>query len=389
MKYFIIPFLLLFFSLQQLQAQLRAMVDAPLDTAAVDVFNQADIEKITEQVLAENKELEERLANLESNLASQKDVIKVLTNANKIRYEASVSTLSQRYDAGERIIYHIIKETNQFNLSFSQLLLQNEFSYLSDPTSYRVFNNSLDKSMDLLRDRKMMQGTGTDIINMLPMLNNPIISTSVSMVSFFLANYHKKGKMKTDALHELSCVLNYTNQVKTEYQLIASHLQHLNSRLEAFRDASKGFLGEYLEAIDYEGGYQQYIHDKNNLPYDFMKRKRGDFFGDLKVDVDNVGIIRYETSKDDNVLFYIEQVKFYLNEYQLLLIEIDDFIKNYEKFVASQKNNSNDICPTFNNETALVFDRINKQLAIVKDNFKIVYVENRIDKNSKRILFGF
>ena len=131
------------------------MVDAPLDTAAVDVFNQADIERITAEVQAENKKLEERLANLESNLASQKDVIKVLTNANKIRYEASVSTLSQRYDAGERIIYHIIKETNQFNLSFSQLLLQNEFSYLSDPTSYRVFNNSMDNSMDLLRDRKI------------------------------------------------------------------------------------------------------------------------------------------------------------------------------------------------------------------------------------------
>ncbi len=339
MKYLFIPFFFLFLNFQALHAQLRAMVDAPLDTAAVDVFNQADIERITAEVQAENKKLEERLANLESNLASQKDVIKVLTNANKIRYEASVSTLSQRYDAGERIIYHIIKETNQFNLSFSQLLLQNEFSYLSDPTSYRVFNNSMDTSMDLLRDRKMLQGTTSDVIDMLPMLNNPIISTSVSMVSFFLANYHKKGKMKNDALHELSCVLNYTNQVKTEYQIVASNLQHLHSRLEAFRDASKGFLGEYLEAIDYKGGYQQFIHDKNNLPYDFMKKQRASFFDNLKNDVDNVGIIRYETSKDDNVLFYIEQVKFYLNEYQLLLIEIDDFIKNYEKFVASQKNN--------------------------------------------------
>ena len=95
------------------------------------------------------------------------------------------------------------------------------------------------------------------------------------------------------------------------------------------------------------------------------------------------------SNKDDDVLFYLEQVKFYLNEYENVLLEINDFISMYDQFVAKQKNSQNDGCASFYKENKEIFTRIEAQLKTVKDNFKIVYEENRIDKNTKRILFGF
>jgi len=368
--------------------------EAEADGDKVDKLDKQDLDKLKEDVIAENDKLAQRLANLENQLDTQQnadDIIKMLKGANQERFKSNINNLANRYEAGERVIHHIIKEINQFNLSFSQLLLQHEFASLSDPTTYTEFNNAMNNSLSILEDRNMLKDIGNvdDLKEKIPMVANPLVSTGISVAFYALAKYHKKSKEKMAAFDELTCVLDYTNQEKTNYQLMASNLIQLNNRLDAFRDASKDFFSEYLQVIDYEGGYEKYVYDKKNSSDNFMHSQCDIFFGDMLADVSNVGITGYDTRKDDNVLFYLEQVKFYLNEYELILLEINDFIKNYEKFVSSHQDMQTDICGSFQTETKEIFARIEENLEKVQHNFQIVYEENRIDKNTKRILFGF
>lgn len=358
----------------------------------VELFeDKNEVEKLSDQILAEKIQLEKRLAELEQQLASQSDVMRVLRTANRERYESSVVTLGDRFNAGERVISHILKETNQFSLSFSQLQLQDEFGKLSDPTTYSEFNIALKTSLDGLKNRRILPDISevSDLKSVVPVLNNPIISTTISVASFFLARYNKKAKMNNEAFAKLTCILDYTNSLKSEHQILSARLQELNDKLSAFRETTRTFFGQYLETINYKGGYKKYIDDKNNVNYDFMKQYREQFFDVLLADRDKVGIITFDTNKDDDVLFNIEQVKFYLNQYEQLLTEINDFINSYDKFVQKQKKGSNDACSNFYKETTAIFNKIEGQLTTVKDNFKIVFEENQVDKNTKRILFGY
>ncbi|OWY19233.1 hypothetical protein C7N43_22950 [Sphingobacteriales bacterium UPWRP_1] len=371
----------------------QTIVSDKPDTFRVELFNKENIEKLSAEIMAENKKLADRLSTLEKDFANRNDITATLINANQEKYRSSVNNLANRYQAGEQVITHIVKETNQFNLSFSQLLLQNEFSALADPTNYAEFNKSINYSLEILGDKKV--GMFANVFNMddlkqiAPVINNPIISTSFSLISYFLASYYKKEKLKTENFKKLTCILDYTNQIKSEYQIVAAGLKNLNARLDAFRDASKQFFSEYLEAINYGGGYDRYVNDKNTLAYDFMAQQRNLFFNSLLSDAGAIGITNFETNRDDNIQFHIEQVKFYLNEYELLLLEINDFISSYEKFVEKQRQMNADVCSEFSGESSAIFKRIQKTLGTVKYNFDIVYRENRIDKNTKRILFGF
>lgn len=382
---FLLPFRLIF-------AQTDLISDMP-DTIRVEIFDKEKIEKISSEIIAENRNLANRLSALERDAVNRNDITAILTNANKEKYISSTNNLNNRYKAGEQVLNHIIKETNQFNLSFSQLLLQNEFSMLADPTNYTEFNRSVNLSLEVLGERKL--GMFSNIFNIeelktiTPVMANPIISTSFSLVSYFLANYHKKEKLKTDSFKRLTCILDYTNQVKAEYQIVSSGVRNLNNRLDAFRNASRQFFSEYLDALDYNGGYEKYIRDKTNLSFDFMEQQRNLFFNNLLADSNNIGITNFESDRDDNVQFYVEQVKFYLNEYELLLLEINDFIGTYEKFVEKQMQMNSEVCSVISNENIDIFKRIQKTLGTVKYNFDIVFSENRIDKNTKRILFGF
>lgn len=388
MKYtlFIITYLLV--SSMSVQSQ---TITANNDSIIVQNFNKQDLYTITANIEAENEKLAKRLATLEKQMMDNGSVVQMLKNANQEKFKVSLGNLEQRYIAGERILFHIIKELNQLNLSFSQLVLQEEMMRLSNPSSYAAFNESLNTSIKTLNEKKLLPEASSvsDMQQQIPMIFNPILSSSFSLVSLFLARYQKKSLVKKESLGQLSCILDYTNQIKEDYQVVSAILNNLNHRIDAFQASTNFFFTEYLAAIHYSGGYEQYVADRIQLSYNFMDKERTSFFNKLLADTATISMLNFESNKDDEVQFSVEQVKFYLNEYELILLEIKDVMENYQLFIQKQQMVDEEICPQLSKEVSTQFESIDNKLQEVLANFNVVYEENRIEKNTKRILFGF
>lgn len=357
----------------------------------VEVLDQSRIQNLAVDVSREQEVLRNRLAKLEVELERSQNTNKLIREANRAKFESYLNNLNKRYIAGEQIIHHIIKETNQFNLSFSQLILFEEFAALSDPTTFQEFNNAFQSSLNSLGDRKPLP----DVQDMqslklaVPMLANPLISTGMSLATVMLAKYQQGRKMRDESFNKMLCVLNYTTTVQSEYQIVSNNLKNLSSRLETFNKNTKNFFGTYLSAVGYEGGYERYVIDMRSDISDAVRVKRENFINQIRKEGSQVGVISYETDSDDEMMYALDQVKFYINEYETILSEIRDFINIYAAFIEASKTKSKSVCAENTRETDRIFKRIDETLALVRRNFNIVYEENRIKKSDKRILFGY
>ncbi|WGH75651.1 hypothetical protein P8625_00370 [Tenacibaculum tangerinum] len=119
----------------------------------VEKFNIEQINNISQEIVQEQARLKEELKNLQDNTNNEDKLREILAEANKAKYKSAINNLDKRYDAGQKIIHHIIKETNSFNSSFSLLVLQTQFSKLIDPTTYSEFNTAMNSTLELLGDR--------------------------------------------------------------------------------------------------------------------------------------------------------------------------------------------------------------------------------------------
>lgn len=359
---------------------------ATAQEAEVEKLNQQKLGQLSDDIIIEQTRLREHLKQLEEDLQSSTNFRQVLAEANKAKYTSYVTNLSSRYDAGQEILHHIVKETNSFNLSFSQLVLQAQFSKLIDPTTYSEFNNAMNSTLSLLGDRKPFPNID-DINNLkqeLPVLENPLITTGLSIATYFLAKYHKKKDVENNNLKSMTCVLSFTNQTKKDYDIVIAQLLSLSKRLEDYNKASKDFFSSYLQEINYSEGYNENYPDR----IDQIQTKKNSFFKNLTNEGENIGVISYESNNDDKITYQIEQVKFLMNEYELILLEIKGFIVNYRKFVNKTKEIGSESCSNFQFETSVIFDEIASQLTTVENNFNTVFVENRIPTPTKRNLFG-
>lgn len=359
----------------------------------IDEVENLDLNKlqnIVTDIKDENQKLQDRLQSLESNLTKD-NLNKIIKSANIVKFKSDLSVLVKRYEAGENVLYHIIKETNQFNLSYKQLVLQSQFHRLINPMSYPEFSVPLRSSINSLSDKKPMGNIAQDFSNIssrIPFLNNPFINSGVSIVSFFIAKYNKKSKISNENFAKMMCVLNFITSTEADYKLNVNIINSLSNKIDNYNKKLKDFFNLYLKSIGYSKGYDSYIDNKINMGSDFFLPTRDRFVNNILSDTTKIGIINYATNKDDNVSYYIEQVKFQLSEYESLLLDIENSIINYEKFIKRVSSNADNSCSSVKGRTRSTFKNINKNIESVKRAFIIVNKENKVPADQKRILFG-
>ena len=357
------------------------------DSLKIEKLNLLQFETISQDILQEQARLSEQLKQLQNNATPSDKLREILKEANIAKFESSITNLSKRYTAGQDIVHHIIKETNSFNASFSLLVLQSQFGKLIDPTTYSEFNNALNSTLSVLGDRKPLPTV--DDVNTLkteiPGLNNPLVSTGLSIASYFLAKYHKKKNLDAKNFKSMTCVLTFTNDTKKDYDIISARLNSISKRLENFNKSSKNFFSDYLTEIGYNQGFDNEYPD--NLSE--ITNLKSTFFNSIKSETANIGFIPYESSNDNKTSYQIEQVKFLMYEYELILLEIEGFIKSFDSFITKTQERGKSVCTNFDTETSEIFTQITAQLKVVQTNFKTVYIDNRIPISTKRGLFGF
>jgi len=348
------------------------------------------LQNIVTEIKDENTKLQSRLQDLEGSVTKD-NLNKVLKTANVEKFKSDMNVLEKRYEAGENVLYHIIKETNNFNLSYKQLVLQSQFGILVNPMTYPEFTTPLKTTINSLKDKKPMPDIAQDLSNItsiVPYLDNPIVNSGLSIVSYFIAKFNKKNDIDNQNFEKMMCVLNFISTADTEYKVNVSTIKTLRDKIDNYNKKLKDFFDLYLQSIGYTAGYDAYILSKTTQGNDFLNHTRLSYFNTILIDTTKIGIINYSTSKDDNVSYYIEQVKFQLSEYESLLLDIENSINGYDKFIRDLSIIANSSCDGVKNQTKEPIKVINENVADVKTAFNIVSKENKVPADLKRILFG-
>jgi hypothetical protein len=333
---------------------------------------------------------DEKIKRLEASITNQ-NFIRVLKSANTEKFKNDVAALKGRYVAGEEILNHIIRETNSFNLSYQQLVLQGEFASLTNPLNYSQFTSTLTQTLNSLGDKKPIPDITLDVSALsssMPFLNNPVVSSGLSIASYFIAKYNDKRKFESESFKSMTCVLNFTSSTDSEYKLTIQRIYYLRDKIEKYNSNIKEFFTQYLKSIGYNDGYIQYSQERNNNGSDFLESERKKYFDSILSDTVAIGLVGSATEKDDNVSYYMEQVKFYIAEYEEILRDIGNSIIAYEQFYTSLESTVNNSCDGIKTVASPKLAAIKVNMVKVKDSFKIVDEQNRIPASLKRTLLG-
>lgn len=386
MRTFYLSIALVFLGLHAAFAQEEAAEDSLYHIESLDLDN---LQNIVSEIREENLQLQERLQALEGDVTNE-NFNKIIKSANKEKFISDINILQKRFEAGENVLYHIIKETNNFNLSYKHLVLQNQFNTLLNPMNYPSFTTPLKTTMNSLGDKKPLN-IEEDISNLsgtVPYLANPVINSGISIATYFLARFNKKSKVDNANFEKMMCVLNFTATAENHYNLNVNTVESLSNKIDNFNLKLKAFFDLYLKSIGYSEGYDAYIDRKGTEGNDFLRPTRESFFNDLLSDTTNIGIINFVSDNDDNVSYYIEQVKFQLNEYEALLLDIENSIMRYEEFVNDISNLADKSCEGVRTQTQASFNSIKENVSGVKKAFYVVNKENRVPASLKKTLFG-
>lgn len=378
---------ILVFNVNSSFAQPEAEQDSTYQIENLDLNN---LQNIVTGIKDENSKLQERLQTLESGVTKD-NLNKIIKSANIEKFKSDINVLQKRYEAGENVLYHIIKETNQFNLSYKQLVLQSQFSALVNPMNYPEFTTPLTTTLNSLKDKKPVPDIAQDLSNLssaVPYLDNPVVNSGLSIVSYFIAKYNKKSKIDNENFGKMMCVLNFISTAEGQYNTNVSTVIMLSNKIDNYNKKLKEFFNLYLISIGYTAGYDAYITSKTTQGNDYLNPTRESFFNSMLSDTTKIGIINYTSDKDDNVSYYIEQVKFQLNEYEALLLDIENSISQYDDFVTNLSTMAESSCDGVKNKTAESFSTIKSNVSGVKKAFEVVNTENRVPADQKRILFG-
>jgi hypothetical protein len=357
----------------------------------VETLDKNNLQTIVNEIKSENNSLQSRLQALENN-ATKNNLNELLKKANIEKFKSDMNILKMRYEAGENVLSHIIRETNQFNLSYKQLVLQTQFSRLVNPKTFPTFTTPLQTTLNSLGDKKPIPDIAQDLSNLsssIPYLKNPVLNSGLSVVSYFIAKNNNHRRINNQNYNDMMCVLNFITTADTEYKINVTTIEILSSKIDKFNVKLKDFFSLYLQAVGYTAGYNAYSNSKKNQGDNFLNTTREQYFNtEILPDTTRIGMFTYTTNKDDNVLYYIEQVKFLLNEYESILVDIENSINGYEKFTNDIAELANSSCNGVKSETEEIFIDIKDKLSDVRSAFNTVMAENQVPADQKRILFG-
>ncbi|TCD16970.1 hypothetical protein EZ456_23770 [Pedobacter psychrodurus] len=329
------------------------------------------------------KDLEARITNL--------NIPKSLKSANIIKFKNDIAALQNRYIAGEEILNHIVRETNSFNLSYQTLVMQNDFSALVNPANFPEFTSSLSNSLNSLKDKKPIPDITSNLSNLttsLPFMSNPLVTNGLSIASFFIAKYNDKRKFGIDEFNKMTCVLDFTSATDDNYKVSVQRILYLRDKIDKYNAGVKEFFDLYLNTIDFKDGYTQYSTQKNLNASDFLKPKREQLFNSILSDTTSIGIVASSTDKDDNIVYHIEQIKFFVAEYESIIREIGGSIDSYSTFHENLERAVQNSCLGVKvvAEPKLVI--MKKNIENVQKAFKVVAEQNVIPAKLKMTLLG-
>ena len=245
-----------------------------------------------------------------------------------------------RFETGGEVLVGLIKDSGKLKVATGLASSLTKYQTLTNPAANPAFAAEYSKLKERLRGSnsegildRLEAGGGP----FAALASNPYVSMAFSIGSFIFSKFRPEDK-KLDRVNNIACVFDFTLRTAPNLKYMNLGLTNLDAKVGSYQENLKKRFHEYGRAIGHDKTFEQYQGDLTSTGKDQLREKAKEFFESMSKDEEaQAAISRGDVpTKLATVRFQIENVKSYLNEYEALLKEVEDF---YSSFIGVLTNN--------------------------------------------------
>lgn len=330
--------------------------------------------------------------DLQALLAKTNERIDKIEEFNKQAKLGELKLDKLRYEAGERILVELIRDSGQLTAALSLNATISNYHNLTNPTLNPVFKQEFDALASRSKGENaplLQQITSGGPLSALA--GNPYVSLAFSVGSLLFSDLGKNEKK--DRVGKLACILDYSTTTATDLRYIENTLANIAAKSGSFQKKTEKKLSEYGSAVGFTGTWGTYsTHLSATAQSPFIPLSDA-FFNDLSKNAEAQANIAKDTTPERlaALRFQIEGMKGVITEYEDILKEVDDFFLSLESIINRSLDRSQQ-APACTSNGAL--NKPNTDLANLQKaatdahaNFRKSFTTDFIAP-SRRILYG-
>ncbi len=353
--------------------------DATDQIEEIEERYEADIEPILIKLEEINKVLKVATGQFKSDSARDSYIIGLSQKIQQTdqlqitKKEYEIKSLKIRYRKGVEIIKLLYEKIVDLDHHFTSLNAQQSLLSLSNPHSYPDFSKNLTSINNKLKKKNKF---------VLPdfLQSNPFITTALSISSILLSDQTQTDK-NTD-FNKVACILDFTAKMSSSLNIIYFETEYLKEENIKLKSQCENLFNDYVSLIDYE----------NSLTY---CRKNDDWeslYGKLETKFDTIQDLAIQSNTslykgtvgEINAKFSINKLVTFINQYNTLITQINDYYIKFQKIASTYDNEEK--CSAWISED---FNDLKKEIEETISKFDFAYNLPEVKGSKlKSLLYG-
>lgn len=216
-------------------------------------------------IVVQELDLAKELENVNS-FNELRQAIAAINDSKQDRYSKDLSAYKLKYKTAIAITQKIIQEAGKLEVLYRTLEIYSDFAQNANPTNYDSFENNLER----IKGGKFKSRIELPDIE----ISNPYISIAYSLIGGIFS----KNKDRQEAIENMTCVIDYTMNFKTDLRSIDNTIKYLAASSMNLKEEGYSIFTILSTHIDYSHSYDEFAQFKINGEDDPMETARAEYF---------------------------------------------------------------------------------------------------------------
>ena len=329
----------------------------------------SDVDAVTDQP-------EPDFASLLENSATFNEFRQSIANLNTEKgekYNRELNAFKIQFATAVGITYKIISDVKKLEVLYGSLEIYSDFADNANPTNYQAFNNNL----QTIKNGKFKSGIELPEME----ISNPYISIAYSLIGGIFS----KNKERTDAINNMTCVIEYTMDFKSDLRSINTSISFLSESSTTNKNNGIKLFNKLVRHIGYSGDYSSYKEALNSTS-DPLSGEKNSFFNQFN-DGEASGYQLNRNIRIRELKLIIQALDKYIDSYEALLYNGLSYYESFLKIVEKYKIENNDF-PCIAEDDRDNFQEMYDDLVEIRNQYKEAYKSVVTTADMVSLIFG-